>query len=82
MDIDPEVVNRWWQANWRHGPCPVCGSNAWFPYQRFGQISNLEYAGNMVPVLLVGCGQCGYTIAINAYLAGLLSKESTGPPTG
>lgn len=72
MDVDPVRLQRWIAEKWRHGPCPVCHASEWAPNQRYGQISNLDYAGKMVPVVLIVCGNCGYTLTINALTADLL----------
>lgn len=64
----------WLAEKWRHGPCPVCHENNWSYYPRLGQVSNLDYAGRMVPMLLVGCNVCGYTVFINAIEAGIVKE--------
>lgn len=80
MDIDQGRLQSWLATNWKHGACPVCLASEWSPAQRFGQISNLEFAGNIVPVLLIFCQKCGYTLAINALVGGLLPPNEGEHP--
>jgi hypothetical protein len=63
----------WVESHWKHGPCPVCESNQWAPNDRIGQIFNdqtLE-TGQTFPVLLIFCTTCGYTLPVNARIAGI-----------
>jgi hypothetical protein len=78
LELDPDKLNRWFTEKWKHGPCPVCETNLWTPLPRLGMVPNLTPTGlgttNVVPVLLVGCANCGYMLHINALAAGLLKE--------
>jgi hypothetical protein len=78
VELDPIKLNQWFTEKWKHGPCPVCETDLWTPLPRLGQVPNLNPTGpittNVVPVLLVGCTNCGYTLQINAITAGLLRE--------
>jgi hypothetical protein len=78
MELDPQKLNTWFREKWDHGPCPVCGTNLWTPLPRLGMVPNLNPTGplsaNVVPVLLIGCTNCGYTLQINALVAGILKE--------
>lgn len=76
----------WFGEKWKHGACPVCEANAWAPNPRLGQIPNFAPLGNpfgvnVVPVLLVYCTNCGYTIQINALVAGILKPPEIPEPS-
>jgi|CZKG01.1.fsa_nt_gi hypothetical protein len=89
--MDPaeqERADAWFRDKWRHGRCPVCNANTWDTLPKIGQIENLHdspippFGGQpfpiygRVPVLLVGCQNCGYLVPINALVAGIRQ-----PPT-
>jgi hypothetical protein len=70
-------ADAWFAEKWHHGPCPVCASRDWEVANNLGQIPNLlpfgPHGGNTVPVLIITCNTCGYTVPINAIVAGILS---------
>lgn len=72
-------LQTWLETKWRHGPCPVCQADAWFPAPNLGQIQNLipvpPEGGKTVPVVLMACEVCGYIVTINAVGAGILAPE-------
>jgi hypothetical protein len=71
MELDPIKLNEWFTEKWEHGACSVCGTNLWTPLPRLGMVPNTT---NVVPVLLIGCNNCGYLLQINALAAGLLKE--------
>jgi hypothetical protein len=79
VELDQQKLSQWFTDKWKHGPCPVCGTDLWTPLPRLGMVPNLNPLGpgvtNVVPILLVGCTNCGYTLPINALAAGLLKDE-------
>jgi len=70
-----EGLERWLNEKWRHGPCPVCGVQAWETVPRLGQITNLDGHGR-VPILFIGCRNCGYQIVVNALAAGIRPEQA------
>lgn len=78
MELDLDALNRWFREKWQHGPCPVCTTDRWAPLPRLGMVPNLSPlgpgGGNVVPVLLVHCTNCGYMLHINALAAGVLKE--------
>jgi hypothetical protein len=80
MDAKEEARLRvWLQARWRHGRCPVCAENDWTVNPKIGQIFNegsFGRDGTSYPVVLISCDTCGYTVAINARIAGVKTDQS------
>ncbi len=79
--LDEEEIRRvdaWIADRWRHGPCPVCEANSWAPNLRIGQIENEATfsVGETFPVLLIFCTECGYTLSINARIAGIRGVQN------
>lgn len=67
-----EEVQRWMEANWRHGPCPVCGSDLWEAEGRVFAMPRLApFVGLLRPVFPIRCQTCAYTILVNAKAAGV-----------
>ena len=78
MDADRQAVVRWLDK-WKPGKCPVCHMDNWAIPERLFQISNLDYAGNLIPVFPIGCDTCGYILMLHARLAGLMPEENEEP---
>lgn len=76
LEADPGKLTEWFAEKWKHGPCPVCQTDLWTPLPRLGMVPNINPpgpdGGNVVPVLIINCTNCGYTLSINALVAGLL----------
>jgi predicted nucleic-acid-binding Zn-ribbon protein len=51
----------------------VCRTNEWAPNQKIAHLPNAQSAidGTMYPVVLIYCKNCGYTLPINALVAGI-----------
>ena len=80
--MGPEELDRaasFMTTVWDYGPCPVCHDDNWGMFPRLGQISNHDYEGRVVPVLLVGCQTCGHVVPIAAVTAGILEPEADAP---
>jgi hypothetical protein len=84
MDAEERArFEAWFAEKWHHGPCPVCAANEWGAQPKLGQIENLGLGleasdrpmvliqGGRVPILLISCKNCGYTVAVNAIIAGI-----------
>jgi hypothetical protein len=78
LELDRDKLNTWFHEKWDHGACAVCGTNLWTPLPRLGMVPNLNPTGpvstNVVPMLLISCTSCGYTLHINALVAGILRE--------
>jgi predicted nucleic-acid-binding Zn-ribbon protein len=81
MEYTKERGMEWLNKNW-HTPkaCPICKQNNWAVSESLALLPRLVKdameAPNLVyPVFLVTCGTCGYTLFINALVAGLLPQE-------
>ncbi|HEV3319189.1 MAG TPA: hypothetical protein VG053_05565 [Solirubrobacteraceae bacterium] len=76
MELDKDALNQWFQEKWKHGACPVCEVDRWALLPRLGMVPNANppgpTGGNMVPVLLIVCSNCGYLLSINALTAGVV----------
>ena len=82
-DEQRQRIAEWFTTKWKHGPCPVCETNEWAPNPKLGQITNFtadELEINVVPVFLVYCTNCGYTLPINALVAGICPAREIPPP--
>ena len=73
MEFDQDKLNEWFTEKWKHGACPVCETNQWAPLGRLGMVPNINPpgpdGGNVVPVLLIYCTNCGYMLPVNALVA-------------
>jgi hypothetical protein len=71
-------VKAWFGSKWKQGPCPVCTETAWQTNQKIGEIYNDKTLsdGTVFPVLLIFCANCGYTLPINARIAGVKTDEA------
>jgi len=71
--------NEWLRTKWHHGACPVCQTNSYTAGSAIFQM--FEFAGGglrlgggpIYPVIPVVCANCGYTVFINAIVAGALA---------
>ena len=72
----------WLNGKWNTPKgCPICKQNNWGVSESLALLPRLIKdamdAPNLVyPVFLVTCGTCGYTMFINALIAGLLPVSS------
>jgi hypothetical protein len=78
--LDPAETARlleWLRTKWKHKGCPVCEADSWTVNPRVGQIYNegTFRGGTSYPVVLVFCTNCGYTLPINARIAGVKRDE-------
>jgi hypothetical protein len=82
--LEQARLDAWFATQWRHGPCPVCAAESWDWARNLGQIPNMlmfgPNGGNTVPVVLINCNNCGYTLPINAVVAGILGPPPMGEP--
>jgi|GEM_PF-1585364 hypothetical protein len=79
----------WIRTKWKHGPCPVCQENNFGPGADIaflipvqGSDSGMQATPPRGPYLFVPilCGNCGYSMLINANLAGLMGPPPIPPP--
>src|SRR5438309_11966218 len=70
-------LQRWIAEKWKPKACPVCLASAWSFNEKVGQIynDNTLSDGTAFPVVLIFCTNCGYTIPINARIAGVRTDE-------
>ena len=62
---------------WGGKGCPMCGKGPWSVQDRVYQLSefhqgSMVVGGPLIPLVPVTCNNCGYTIVVNAILAGAL----------
>ena len=72
-------LQAWFQTKWHHGPCPVCMTNNYAPPDRaweirpfFGGGLVIGGSGGIIPMFPVTCTNCGYTVWVNAIIAGVI----------
>jgi len=80
---DNKIVISHLQDKWGSRPCPMCGKGPWNVHDSTYQLTEyneggLVIGGPVIPVVPVICGNCGYTILVNAILAGVV-KHSAPP---
>jgi predicted nucleic-acid-binding Zn-ribbon protein len=75
-----ERYRAWAAQKWKHGPCPVCRTNNWIRNARIGHVPNPQTVvdGSAFFVLPIYCSNCGYTIFINAHVAGIIGTTAQG----
>jgi ferredoxin len=74
-DAQKQRAEQWMAKHWNARRCVACGTaDQWRVYPRLGQIPNLT-DDHTVPVLLVGCGACGYVFSVNAIDSGILTPD-------
>lgn len=71
-----EHLQAWIDAKWEFGECPVCHENA---YQVGVDVCEIRPLGGTsmgtYPVVPVNCVNCGFTVLINAVVAGVLGAN-------
>jgi hypothetical protein len=78
-------VHQWMARHWKHGPCPVCGTDSWRAEGRLFGVPRLQPAPS--PDLIRGvfpvvCEGCAYTVWIGAQEAGLFESPIPDDLTG
>jgi hypothetical protein len=73
-------AQEWLRKQWTNSLCPFHGSTRWEVGNVFGQVMSysprgLFLGGPTYPVLVVTCGECGYTVLVNAIKAGVVASE-------
>ncbi len=69
---------------WGGRPCPMCSKGPWsvqgsvFQLSEFHQ-GSIVVGGPLIPVVPVTCGNCGYTVIVNAILSGAVSTPEAVP---
>ena len=82
-------AQQWLRTRWPNGNCPFHGPTQW----QVGDIlvQTMIYAegggiilggGPVYPLLLITCTQCGYTVFVNAIVAGVIAQDTASPNTG
>jgi predicted nucleic-acid-binding Zn-ribbon protein len=78
-----EKAQKWISDHW-HGSseCPVCGANDWLVSDKLLEIreyrkGNIDSAGEILPLIATTCGGCGYTVFLNAIVAGIINKKES-----
>lgn len=80
-DAEKEALRTWFSSKWRQGNCPVCDANQWILPDRIMEIR--AHAGgafllggmSIEPILEIICRNCGNTISVNAFMAGVVKKS-------
>ena len=86
MDADEQrKTQEWVETKWNHGPCPVCQTNSYSAGDDLTEIRSFS-GGDLVigsagvyPLFPVTCNNCGYTLLINALVAGIVSLSDNAP---
>lgn len=92
MAQDPEKRRKlieWLDSKWKStSGCPICEQkDKWvagdiFELREFhGGGFKIGGGSTVVPVALITCSNCGYTMCFNAMVAGLISSTGPGTPS-
>ena len=81
--FDTNKVIAFIAQKWSGRSCPMCGSGPWSVQDKVFQLSefhdgNMVIGGPLIPVVPVTCNNCGYTVVVNAILAGAI--PASAPP--
>jgi hypothetical protein len=78
--LEREKAERWLQEKWPISACPFHGPTVW---QIGNLVQTIPYSGGdfnlggpTYPLLSVICMTCGYTVFVNAVIAGVVSSSS------
>lgn len=80
-----EITLKLLQEKWPKNPvCPSCTDQKWTISDTLCEIrefhgGGFKVAGQIVPVIVVTCSNCGYTMLFNALALGLLKPEEIAP---
>lgn len=88
MPLDPEQSKRavaYLNEKWSTAhSCPICTANDWNVSEivelRPFTGGNLVVGGAVYPLLQVVCNNCGYTLLLNAIIAGLVGPAAEATP--
>jgi len=76
-----QAIQEWLQRKWDHGPCPVCHTDQFGHGPLFEIPSYSPKVGPSVavlPVFIVSCANCGYSLLFNALVAGIVPEYVMG----
>jgi hypothetical protein len=79
---EKQKVNAWFQQNWHLTSCPISGHQNWVLGDHI--VQPVTHAGGVViggvsyPQIMVICGGCGYTVYMNAVIAGVVPGVQHG----
>lgn len=78
MQVDHLKVMDWIRKNWiKPSNCPICNMDDWGISDKIIEIRPIHeqpesFSGNIYPYFFIFCRNCGYTIFVNAIIAGLI----------
>jgi hypothetical protein len=65
-----------------HGGCPICTSSDWRLSDWFVEVrpyyESAFLGGAVFPLIMVSCGNCGYTMLFHAPLVGIIKVPKDG----
>lgn len=81
-DAERERASAWLEKTWRTWACPFSGHTDWDlgetivqPQKHIPGAAMVIGGGPVYPLLLLTCLGCGYTIFVNALLAGVFERD-------
>jgi len=81
-----EKLAQWLNQKWKDKiSCPVCKENGWELYEHLWELrqfnkSGFIVGGPIIPLGVITCKNCGFTMHFNAIKAGLVSRSDTVEP--
>jgi len=82
MENDPQKLLAHLGHKWESKKCPMCGQQAWvigknvFELREFHEKGFVIGPGPIVPIIPVTCSNCGNTVLINAFIAGISPRPA------
>jgi predicted nucleic-acid-binding Zn-ribbon protein len=69
---------------WGGKSCPMCGKGPWSVQEKVFQLTefhdgNMVIGGPLMPLVPVTCNNCGYTVVVNAIIAGAVTTPAQLP---
>ena len=81
---EKDRILKWLESKWTSAKqCPICGTNKWHIGDHLSTIltthkGNIFIGGPTIPVIIVVCMTCGYTLLFNAVVVGIPSVAKEG----
>ena len=78
---DTEKLIAFISERWNDKVCPMCNTGPWsvqdsvFQFTEF-HVTGTVIGGPVIPIVPITCEHCGYTVAVNAIIAGAVARPS------
>lgn len=78
-------ATNWLNTHWTTPACPFHGATTWGVSETLAEVRNfaaggIQFGGGVYPLIIVTCQDCGYTVLVNAILAGVFGQNGGDRP--